>query len=135
AFLAVGFVEGDYVCHCVLVAIQDYHVLIENRAAAEAVLGVEFTRRFAPFQISIKIITSQLHVGPAEERNPDIFAVGCGGRTGVAVEAVFLLQLGGHNSSLPENLAVAAVETEENALFLLFETSGQENAVAGHDRR
>src|SRR5207253_7238000 len=66
---------------------------------------------------------------------PDMPAIGRRRGAGEAVQAMLLFQASAQDFALPEDLAVAPVEAEQQALLLSFQTGGEKDAVAPHDRR
>src|SRR5262245_9624735 len=80
-------VERDEVGRLVvLVAVKDDGVLVQDRRAAEAVLGVELSRRFLPNELAVVVVAAADEGGLVVESDPDQLAVGRRRGTGVAVE-------------------------------------------------
>src|SRR5690242_18051811 len=64
-----------------------------------------------------------------------MLAIRYGRGTGVAVERVLSFQRRGQHNALPEDFAVAAVQTKQHALALGFETGRDKDTLAPDNRR
>src|SRR5580700_4713525 len=88
----------------------------------------------SPDFLSVHIEADKIDLRLLEKRNPDVLAVGAGGRTGKAVQLMLVFQLGLGDLLFPQKRAVPARETKQNALALIFQAGGEVNPLAKDDR-
>src|SRR5262249_16906521 len=96
---------------------------------------LEFARLLAPDFRAFEVVTDDEGLIDVEERDPNVLAVGRRRRTGVAVEGVFALELGGEHRFFPLFLPRLAVEAVKHPLLLILDAGCDEDALPGNDGR